>query len=80
MRLPLRGKERGQVAIKIFFAVSCCIAPFRAFAERPDLSHLTPEERQSIEMACLQQKVMEGPAAYNKCLQKQLSLLVSAPP
>jgi len=47
----------------------------QAFAQTPDLSHLTTEERQSIEMACLEDKVMNGPAAYNECLRKELSLL-----
>lgn len=50
------------------------------FAERPDLSGLTPEERESIDMACLQQKVLQGPAAYNNCIRHQISMLSSAPP
>jgi len=42
---------------------------------RPNLSGLTPEERQSIEMTCLEDKVLNGPAAYNECLREQLALL-----
>jgi len=49
------------------------------YAEKPDLSGLTPEERQSIEMACLQEKVLQGPAAYYICIRHQLSLLSKAP-
>ena len=39
------------------------------------LSKLSTEERQSIEYACSADKVMNGPAAYNTCLQAQLSRL-----
>ena len=59
-------KSMRLLVIKVVFAVLCCIAPFRALAEKPDLSHLSPEERQSIEMACLQDKVLQGPAALRR--------------
>ncbi len=56
-------------------AFLCWLLPTHAFAERPDLSQLTPEERQSIESACSYDKLMNGPAAYNECLRKQLAAL-----
>lgn len=39
----------------------------------PNLSRLNDDERQSIEMACNSDKVLNGPAAYDKCLIHQLS-------
>jgi hypothetical protein len=44
--------------------------------QAPDLSGLSAEERQSIEMACSYEKNVVGPAAYYACLKKQLSSLV----
>lgn len=46
---------------------------------KPDLSRLTPAERESIEMACLQKKILEGPAAYHRCLRIQLDRLAGSP-
>ena len=43
--------------------------------QRPDLSGLTAEEHRSIESACSHEKYLEGPAAYNQCLENQLSKL-----
>ena len=40
-----------------------------------DLSQLSSEERQSIESACLADKLTNGPAVYNKCLSNQLARL-----
>jgi peptidoglycan hydrolase-like protein with peptidoglycan-binding domain len=40
----------------------------------PDLSGLDYEEKQSIEIACINEKT-RGPAAYNQCLRTQLALL-----
>ncbi len=42
---------------------------------KPDLSNLNTSERQSIEAACSSDKYMNGPAAYNTCLSRQLNLL-----
>jgi hypothetical protein len=39
---------------------------------QPDLSVLTSSERQSIEAACSHAKYTEGPAAYDRCLGRQL--------
>src|SRR5882672_4771837 len=44
-----------------------------------DLSSLTVSERQSIEAACSNAKYLQGPAAYNRCLQSQLATLATAP-
>jgi hypothetical protein len=46
---------------------------------RPDVSTLTDPERQSIESACSGDKYVNGPAAYNRCLESQLTLLGAAP-
>ena len=45
----------------------------------PDLSGLGGSEKQSIESACAADKLMEGPAAYNTCVRKQLDALKAAP-
>lgn len=47
--------------------------------EEPDISNLSGEEQSSIEQACFLPKG-DGPAAYIKCLNRQLSLLAKAPP
>ena len=39
--------------------------------------HLSSEENRSIEMVCNQDKVLKGPAAYNRCLTEQLNSLKS---
>jgi len=44
-------------------------------ARRPDLSRLSSPERQSIEAACSTDKYVNGPAAYNRCLNNQLVAL-----
>ena len=46
--------------------------------QRPDLSRLSPQERESIEMVCLQTKVLEGPASYNRCLHSHFNTLLAA--
>ena len=43
------------------------------------LEDLSREERQSIESACSGAKYGQGPAAYNRCLEQQLSSLRGAP-
>ena len=40
---------------------------------------LSADERRSLESACNYDKVMNGPAAYNRCVDRQLSALHSAP-
>jgi len=40
-----------------------------------DLSRLSQDDRYSIEMACSNEKLNLGPAAYHRCLQKQLDAL-----
>jgi len=37
------------------------------------------EETTSLESACVTEKVMQGPAAYNRCLQNQLASLAAGP-
>ncbi|WP_411969254.1 GIY-YIG nuclease family protein [Paucibacter sp. B2R-40] len=46
---------------------------------RIDLAGLNSVERQSIESACRGKRVVEGPAAYNRCLSNQLGQLDKAP-
>jgi hypothetical protein len=45
----------------------------------PDMSGLSDIEKQSIETACASDKLMQGPAEYNRCVQKQLDTLRNAP-
>lgn len=42
---------------------------------RPDISGLSVQEKDSIEMACSYDKTINGPAAYNNCLSAQLRKL-----
>jgi hypothetical protein len=46
---------------------------------QPDLSGLTSSERQSIEAACSHAKYVEGPAAYDGCLVRQLEAWTVGP-
>ena len=46
-----------------------------AGVHRSNLSELSSAETDSIEAACSTEKYLEGPAAYNKCLTKQLASL-----
>jgi hypothetical protein len=56
------------------------LAPSRAMASpQSDVSSLSVPERQSIEAACATAKYNQGPAAYNQCLQAQLSELRAGP-
>ena len=48
-------------------------------ASQGHLSSLTPVERESIESACSTEKNLEGPAAYNRCLNSQLVALAAGP-
>lgn len=50
-----------------------------ADASHPDLSGLSDSERQSIEAACSNAKYLEGPAAYNICLQDHLASVARSP-
>jgi hypothetical protein len=45
----------------------------------PGIDGLNQAERSSIESACDSDKVLNGPAAYNRCLSQQLASLRSAP-
>ena len=45
----------------------------------PDLSGVSDTEKQSIETACASDKLMQGPAEYNRCVQKQLDTLRGTP-
>jgi hypothetical protein len=45
----------------------------------PDLSNLTSSERQSIEAACSQAKYLQGPAAYDQCLVRQIQSWSTGP-
>jgi DnaJ domain len=65
--MPVDGVQAGKVASQ------------GSDLAEPDLSKLDPREKQSIESACAADKLMEGPAAYNSCLRKQLEALKTAP-
>ena len=43
------------------------------------LSGLTYDERSSIKSVCASEKLFQGPAAYNRCVESQLSSLNNAP-
>lgn len=45
----------------------------------PNLSGVSPDERRMIESACRGEKMLQGPAAYNRCLASQLSALKDTP-
>ena len=47
-------------------------------SEERRLSEISEPERQSIEAVCTSAKYLEGVAAYNRCLQRQLAQLGSA--
>ena len=44
-----------------------------------ELSGLTDAERQSVESACSYSKLMQGPAEYDGCLEKQIAALRALP-
>src|SRR5437879_3495196 len=52
--------------------------PLRSSPGIPSLSGLDDATRQSIELACMTQKI-EGPVAYGSCLHKQIHALRSSP-
>src|SRR5437773_1691879 len=52
--------------------------PLRSSPGIPSLSGLDDATRQSIELACMTQKI-EGPVAYGRCLSKQIHALRSSP-
>src|SRR5437899_9759639 len=52
--------------------------PLRSSPGIPSLSGLDDATRQSIELACMTQKI-EGPVAYGSCLNKQIHALRSSP-
>jgi hypothetical protein len=45
----------------------------------PDLSGLSDANRQSIETTCASDKLLQGPAAYNQCVQEQMDALKTSP-
>ena len=48
-------------------------------APEPDLSGLSKEDRESIEMTCASDKLTGGTQAYNECLRQQVAALKNAP-
>jgi hypothetical protein len=48
-------------------------------SKQSDLSGLTSSEHQSIEAACSQAKYLEGPAAYDQCISRQLQAWTLGP-
>jgi hypothetical protein len=54
-------------------------AETRASSGQPDLSSLTFAEKQSIEAACSHAKYIEGPAAYDRCLNRELAAWEQGP-
>jgi hypothetical protein len=64
------------IKLNLFITMLGLSLPYRLLsAQKPDLSSLTQEERESIESACLYDKNINGPAAYHRCLQGQLNML-----
>jgi hypothetical protein len=59
--------------------LALALATFPQTTSKPDLSSLTSDERQSIEIACVIAK-SNGPAAYNQCLSNQLAQLSNTAP
>jgi len=45
----------------------------------PDLSDLSKDDRESIQMTCASEKLARGPDAYNVCLRQQVEALKSTP-
>ena len=45
----------------------------------PNLNRLLSSEKSSIESACSSDKFLNGPAAYNTCLNNQLAAMENAP-
>ena len=58
----------------ISFLLVCFISPIFA-ASAPSLDHLDYDIKSSIESKCSYAKMMEGPAKYIACLNKNLSEL-----
>jgi hypothetical protein len=48
-------------------------------APEPDLSGLSKEDRESIEMTCASDKLTGGTQAYNECLRQQVAALKNTP-
>ena len=70
-------KNSGKIVSRAFLtrALLVCAAIVQASAHAqspPNLSELSPDELRSIESACSSAKYLNGPAAYNRCLQNQL--------
>lgn len=70
-------KNLGLTAI---LSLSFSLVGLLAWAQEPDLSRLSADDQQSIELACLTDKVQNGPAAYYKCLNAQLAKLSGPAP
>ena len=54
--------------------------PSAAVLTMPSLANLGDDDRQSIQSVCLNDKDLNGPAAYDRCLSAQLARLSQAPP
>lgn len=54
------------------------LASLAAEPARPDLSKLNDADRNAIESTCTNVKVREGPAAYNRCLDRLINTLAQA--
>ena len=61
------------IPIFLLFAI-CAVAAQIA----PSLSGLSSDDRDSIEMACIVEKNLNGPAAYHACLEQQLRALAAS--
>ena len=74
----IQPKAGRWVVIALFLAPPVLLLHAQTRQE-PNLTGLTPNEGQSIESACSYDKLMVGPAAYNRRLTKQLSQLSDSP-
>jgi hypothetical protein len=67
------------VALEPNSASSLSTVDIEAAPRTLDLSGLNSAERSSIESACSNDRILNGPAAYNQCLSLQMARLKQAP-
>lgn len=79
--IDLRNNSNSKVETADTLAISSTAPdePHARSSAQPNMSGLTPSERQSIESACSHAKYLEGPAAYDQCLNRQFEAWVSGP-
>jgi hypothetical protein len=76
---PVESVQMGAAAGPSLGPASDEAATGGANTGEPDLSGLGQSDQQSIEMACVSDRLTQGPAKYNECIQKQVDALKVAP-